>query len=95
MIKFIISTNVENKTVTAVEKHSDSLAVVTFSNGKRAYVSTKIEKGCFTPTADNKSLVPAFIGQDDVFLSSQFREANIDGNSWILSGVTGNTLPKL
>ena len=94
MIKFLISTNVENKTVTAVEKHSESLAVVTFSNGKKAYVSTKLDKGCFTPTADGKGLVPAFISTEDTLMPN-FREANIDGNAWILAGATGSTLPKL
>jgi hypothetical protein len=95
MIKFIIAQSA-SKTVTALEAHPDFLpkeelgqkfptvVVVTFSNGDRALVSTKMEKGCFTADADG-NLLPAFISAQDTIMPG-FRETNIEGTPWILAG---------
>ena len=91
MIKFIIAQSA-SKTVTALEKHSDpkvqNVAVVTFSNGSKALVSMKTEKGCFTADADG-NLLPVFISAQDTIMPG-FRETSINGIPWILTGGENN-----
>ena len=99
MIKFIIAQSA-SKTVTALEAHPDFLpkeelgqkfpavVVVTFSNGDRALVSTKMEKGCFTADADG-NLLPTFISAQDTLMPG-FRETRINGIPWILTGENSN-----
>lgn len=91
MIKFIIAQSA-SKTVTALEKHSDpkvqNVAVVTFSNGSKALVSMKTEKGCFTADADG-NLLPVFISAQDTIMPG-FRETSINGTPWILAGGENN-----
>jgi hypothetical protein len=89
MIKFIIAQSA-SKTVTALERHPqvENVAVVTFSNGSKALVSTRVEKGCFTPDA-NGNLLPAFISGQDTVMPG-FRETSINGTPWILTGENSN-----
>jgi hypothetical protein len=89
MIKFIIAQSA-TKTVSALERHPqvENVAVVTFSNGSKALVSTRVEKGCFTPDADG-NLLPAFISNQDTMMPG-FRETSINGTPWILAGGENN-----
>ena len=89
MIKLSIVRSAD-KVVAALEQHPDfkSAAVVTFTDGSRALVSTSIDKGYFTADADGKNLTPNFISTENTLMPG-YAEQPLNGVPWITREMKG------
>ena len=80
----------------AIEPHptSKNVAVVTFTNGTRALVSTNMDKGYVRAAVDangNPGLVPVFLSETGMVMPG-YEVRNIDGTPWIQKAGNGGGL---